>query len=257
MAQVLSYESLDRRIEVTVGRSHRSLPSHGNLTSGLAPEAGTKNRLDNFWSEEPQTVRDVAGVAVIVMVGTTPHDEDEIALELRREGLQVVTGPTGFVWRDAGLQPDEVQDADPRLLVNRLLGIVGRRLHGSLHATALTVGQPGSSEPAGSAGREAVLSFGKLTIDYSRREVVVEGQEIPLSKSEFGLLHLLAVQAGRVFTRREMVVRSKGAAYPVTERSIDVHIAAIRRKLGSARGHVQTVRGVGYRFHESPRLLSK
>jgi DNA-binding winged helix-turn-helix (wHTH) protein len=251
MAQVLAYDALDGRIE-PVDRVHRVAPPRVNVLNDRGPEGNALNRLDKWWSDEPKSAAGTTGFAVIVMVGTTPHDEDAIALELRREGLQVVASPAGAGRKDSVLQPGGLPDDDRRRLVNRLLGAVDRRLHGALHATAWTVDQPGSSG-VGSPG--SVLAFGRLSIDYARREVLVDSQEIPLSKSEFGLLYLLAVQAGRVFTRTELVARGKRTEYPVTERSIDVHIAAIRRKLGSARGHVQTVRGVGYRFHESPRSV--
>jgi len=250
MPKILAFDSLNRVPESAVGRTQSAVPPRGSLAVSLASELETADRLNDRWPDESQSAGDAAGCAVIVMVGTTPHDENEIALELRRHGLQVVVGPVGLGRRTPGAHFGGEPSTAARPLVNRLLGIVGRRFQGSLHATTLTVGQPDVGE---AGGPDAALSFGKLTIDYRRREVLVEGREIPLSKTEFGLLHLLALQAGRVFSRKEMVLRSKGAEYPVTERSIDVHVAAIRRKLGSAREHLQTVRGVGYRFNESPR----
>ena len=89
-----------------------------------------------------------------------------------------------------------------------------------------------------------------ITVHPGRREVVVRGQPIELTYSEFGLLYLLARRPGWVFTRGQIVDAVRGENYPVTERSVDVQVAGLRKKLGPAAQYIETVRGVGYRFRE-------
>lgn len=95
---------------------------------------------------------------------------------------------------------------------------------------------------------ERLLRFDELSIDIPRREVRVDGRLITLTKSEFDLLAVLADQPGIVFSRREIVLAYKGLDYPVDDRSIDVQMVNVRRKLGRAAKRLQTIRGVGYRF---------
>ncbi|RKX37869.1 MAG: DNA-binding response regulator, partial [Verrucomicrobia bacterium] len=68
--------------------------------------------------------------------------------------------------------------------------------------------------------------------------------------TEFKVLQLMASQPGRVFTRYQIVDAVHGDDYPVTDRSVDVQIVGLRKKLGDAGKFVETVRGIGYRFKE-------
>lgn len=96
------------------------------------------------------------------------------------------------------------------------------------------------------------LEFAEISIDPARREVWVEGSLIGLTKSEFDLLYVLAQRPGVVFSRRQIVLAYKGADYPVDDRSIDVQMFNLRRKIRSAGSVLQTIRGVGYRFAGKP-----
>jgi two-component system phosphate regulon response regulator PhoB len=71
-----------------------------------------------------------------------------------------------------------------------------------------------------------------------------------LTFTEFRLLQFLARKPGWAFSRTQIVDAVKGEDYPVTERSVDVQVAGLRKKLGEMGGYVETVRGVGYRFKE-------
>jgi two-component system alkaline phosphatase synthesis response regulator PhoP len=90
----------------------------------------------------------------------------------------------------------------------------------------------------------------EVEIHPGRREVRAGGEEVQLTNTEFRILHFLARRPGWVFTRYQIVDGIRGENYPVTERSIDVQIVALRRKLGGFGGLIETVRGVGYRFRE-------
>jgi two-component system phosphate regulon response regulator PhoB len=88
--------------------------------------------------------------------------------------------------------------------------------------------------------KENLITVHGITIDSSRHEVSCNGEEIPLSPTEFAILEHLA--------RTRIIDAVKGKDYPVTERSVDVQILGLRKKLGEAGEVIETVRGVGYRM---------
>ena len=97
--------------------------------------------------------------------------------------------------------------------------------------------------------RERIV-VGDVVIDAGRHELRVASKRVDLTASEFRLLHCLASQPGRVFTRDQLLNRVAGEGTFIDDRNIDVHVGAVRRKLGAHRHLVETVRGVGYRFHD-------
>jgi two-component system, OmpR family, alkaline phosphatase synthesis response regulator PhoP len=112
----------------------------------------------------------------------------------------------------------------------------------------------GSGSSAAEPDSRPVLSFGGLTIDEARHEVLIQGAPVSLTPREFTLLATLAGQPGRVFTRAQLLEQVWGAEY-YDDHVVDVHIANLRHKLGDDPGHptvVETVRGVGYRFATQP-----
>jgi DNA-binding response OmpR family regulator len=96
----------------------------------------------------------------------------------------------------------------------------------------------------------AVLRVGDLTINPSRHEVLVSGKRVELTATEFRILLFLSRRLGWVFSRDQIIRAVKGDDYPVTERSVDVQVVGLRKKLGKAGDSIETVRGVGYRFKE-------
>ncbi len=92
------------------------------------------------------------------------------------------------------------------------------------------------------------ISLGSISIHPGRFEVSVDGEPVPMTRTEFRLLSFLASRPGWVFTRGQIVRAVHGDDYPVTGRSVDVQVAAVRRKLGIAGDLLQTVRGVGYKM---------
>ncbi|QBG47230.1 response regulator transcription factor [Verrucomicrobia bacterium S94] len=97
---------------------------------------------------------------------------------------------------------------------------------------------------------EELINVHNITVDIGRHKVEVEGQDVALTFTEFKVLQLLAQQPGRVFTRYQIVDAVHGEDYPVTDRSVDVQIVGLRKKLGVAGKYIETVRGIGYRFKE-------
>jgi len=96
----------------------------------------------------------------------------------------------------------------------------------------------------------AVVQTDELILDAGRRKVSVRGKEVDLSFTEFQILLFLSRRPGWVFTRSQIVDAVRGDNYPVTDRSVDVQIVGLRKKLGGCGSYIETVRGVGYRFKE-------
>ena len=117
----------------------------------------------------------------------------------------------------------------PRVLLARIKSVLRRRKAEAVDANA-------------------TLKFEGLTINPLRREVHVDSELIDLTNTEFKLLHFLGRQPGVVFTRYQIVDGVHGDDYPVTDRSIDVQVVGLRKKLGECGIYIETVRGVGYRF---------
>ncbi|MGK5092565.1 response regulator transcription factor [Deltaproteobacteria bacterium TL4] len=89
-----------------------------------------------------------------------------------------------------------------------------------------------------------------LTIHPDRHEVRIHNSPIELTFMEFGILQVLAQRKGRVVTRYQMVEAIRGDDYSVTDRSIDVHMVQLRKKIGDLSEYIETVRGIGYRLKE-------
>jgi len=97
---------------------------------------------------------------------------------------------------------------------------------------------------------EEKVHIGELDIDPHRYLVRLNGEQLDLTSTEFKILYFMAKRPGWVFTRNQLIDASRGDDYVVTDRSVDVHIVGIRKKLGEFGDYIQTVRGIGYRFME-------
>jgi DNA-binding response OmpR family regulator len=102
---------------------------------------------------------------------------------------------------------------------------------------------------AAAEGEDEVESQGVM-VDRRRHRATAHGRPLQLTRSEFRLLDTLIRQPGRVFQRSELIDAALGEDTMVLERTIDVHIRALRRKLGASADVIETVRGVGYRFRD-------
>ena len=95
------------------------------------------------------------------------------------------------------------------------------------------------------------IRHGDLVIDLSGHEVSYRGQRVSLTATEFRILEFLATRPGRVFCRDEIIDAALGNDTAVFDRTVDVHITAIRRKLGAGADQIETVRGFGYKFRHA------
>jgi two-component system phosphate regulon response regulator PhoB len=149
-----------------------------------------------------------------------------LMLTARGEEADVVAG------LEAGADDYVAKPFSPKVLAARVRSVLRRR-----------------AEAPGVEGD--VLRVRDLVIHPGRHAVLAGDRPIDLTATEFRLLHFLARRPGWVFTRDQIVQAVRGDGYPVTERSVDVQIYGLRRKLGGADDYVETVRGVGYRFKDA------
>lgn len=102
-----------------------------------------------------------------------------------------------------------------------------------------------------SPDQREVIHCGALTIDQARFEATYDGEVLPLTRIELSLLRFMAQRPDRALSRQEIIDHVLGKSALITDRNVDVHVASIRKKLGPGHEHIQTVRGVGYRFERS------
>ncbi len=151
-----------------------------------------------------------------------------IMLTARGEEADIVSG------LELGADDYVTKPFSPKVLAARVRAVLRRR----------------AASAAGPTDQGEVLRFAGLVIHPGRHEVIVDGEIAPLSSTEFKILHFLARRPSWVFSRRQIVQGAHGEDHPVLDRSIDVQIASLRRKLGEHGRCVETVRGVGYKFTE-------
>lgn len=104
--------------------------------------------------------------------------------------------------------------------------------------------------PAGDS--QKVARFGDLVIDSVKHEVLLSGAPVKLTVTEFKLLRHLVLNRGRAFTRNELLNAVLGQDAFIIDRNVDVHVATLRKKLGEYGHHILTIRGLGYKFRETP-----
>src|SRR6266487_3765169 len=148
-----------------------------------------------------------------------------VMLTARSEDADVVAG------LELGADDYLTKPFSPRVLLARIKAVL-RRQH---------------TEPV---AEDAVIHHHGLMLHPGRHEVLAQGQPVLLTPTEFRVLHLLGRRPGWVFTRNQIIAAAQGEDVSVTERSVDVHIVSLRRKLGPVGDAIETIRGVGYRVQE-------
>ena len=146
-----------------------------------------------------------------------------IMLTARSEAIDEVTG------LEVGADDYVTKPFSPRVLLARIRAVLRR----------------GSGE---GAPVDVLLRRGPIEIDRARHIVRIDDEAVDLTLTEFRVLEALMRRPGVVFTRYQIVDAVRGEDYPVTDRSVDVQIVGLRKKLGQWSHLIETVRGVGYRF---------
>jgi len=135
---------------------------------------------------------------------------------------------------DLGADDYITKPFSPKILVSRIKAALRRK--------------EGLSEEGNGAKKNSPLTIHGITIDPNRYEVVVGDEAIPLTVTEFSILELLARRPGWVFNRQQIIDGVRGYDYVITPRAVDVQVFGLRKKLGEAGRHIETVRGIGYRM---------
>jgi two-component system phosphate regulon response regulator PhoB len=149
-----------------------------------------------------------------------------VMLTARGEEADIVAG------LELGADDYVTKPFSPRVLVARLRSVLRRHAEGPV------------------AGLDQPVEHRGVVVNPGRHEVLVDDTPVALTATELRLLHVLVRRPGWVFTRDQLISAVHGDDYPVTDRSIDVQVVGLRRKLGDAGALLETVRGVGYRFRE-------
>jgi len=160
-------------------------------------------------------LRAVSSVPVLMLTARTAEDD-------RIRGLE--TGADDYV----------AKPFSPREVVARVQALLRRS----------------AAAPGGARATRPPTTVGELEVDHFKREVRVAGALVALTPTEFRLIEALITHPGRTFTREELVARAFGPDYDGLDRTVDVHITNLRRKLNAGSGHsiIQTVHGIGYRL---------
>ncbi len=177
--------------------------------------------------------RNLHPVAIVLDVGIPTIDGTEVCRMLRADGdwtpILFVTARDDEIDRVLGLEmgADDylTKPFSPRELVARVKTVLRR---GAAHGTD-----------------EQLLVLGDVVVDPARRKVSAAGQPVELTATEFDLLAFLCRRPGRVFPREQLLSEVWGYASAAGTRTVDVHVAQVRAKLGAA-SPIRTVRGVGY-----------
>jgi two-component system phosphate regulon response regulator PhoB len=149
-----------------------------------------------------------------------------LMLTAKGEESDVVTG------LELGADDYVTKPFSPRILIARTRAIMRRGSRETIDETA-------------------VIRVHDIEIHPGRRTVTLQGEPVTLTYTEFQVLSILARRPGWVFTRSQIVDMVRGDDYPVTDRSVDVQIVGLRKKLGRFGDTIETVRGVGYRLKDT------
>lgn len=164
-------------------------------------------------------------VTKILKNDSRTRDIPIVMLTAKGEEADIVTG------LELGADDYITKPFSPRVLVARVRAVLRRKVKEYKEETP-------------------VLRIHDIVIHPGRHEVLVNDKPVQLTLTEFGILNYLARRPGWVFTRSQIMDAVKGEDYFVTDRSVDVQIVGLRKKLCNAGKYIETVRGVGYRFRE-------
>jgi DNA-binding response OmpR family regulator len=213
----------------------------------------------------------------ILLVEDEPRTRETIALYLQREGYDVATADDGVTALDAAreMEPHLVvldlmlprmdglevcrhlrETGDPAIIMVTARSTEEDKLTGLDLGADDYVTKPFSPRELMAriravlrrAAEDDVVEAGPIAVDRVKREVRVSGESIVVTPTEFRLLDALTRSAGRTFTRQELVTRALGEEYDGLDRTVDVHVMNLRKKLGEAGKAIVTVFGVGYRL---------
>lgn len=198
----------------------------------VAMEADGNKALQKLKSKKPDLVvldlmlpgRDGLSICREIRSDEDLKSMPVIMLTAKSEEVDIVTG------LEVGADDYITKPFSPRVLIARIRAALRREVSTD-------------KEPS-----VKLIRRGDIEIDADRHQVLVGGTPVELTFTEFRLLQFLAQRPGIVFSRYQIVDAVKGEDYPVTDRSVDVQVVGLRKKLSGCSDYIETVRGVGYRF---------
>ena len=161
------------------------------------------------------------------------RDVPLIMCTARGEEADIVTG------LELGADDYVVKPYSPRVLAARIRAGLRRK-------------ETLAAKEDGSLQTEKVLTAGRLTLDIEKHSCFLGDEPLDLFATEFAILAHFMANPDIVFSRQKLITAVRGPDYPVTDRSVDVQILGLRKKLGKAEDMIETIRGVGYRFSIDP-----
>ncbi|MGV1098375.1 response regulator [Thiovibrio sp. JS02] len=172
----------------------------------------------------------VSGLEVCKAVRKDPQSKATpiIMLTAKSEENDIAAG------LDLGADDYITKPFSPKILISRIKAALRRK--------------EGISEEESGGKKEGPLKVHGIVIDPKRYEVLVNGEPITLTVTEFSILELLARRPGWVFSRQQIIDGVRGYDYVITPRAVDVQVFGLRKKLGQAGDCIETVRGIGYRM---------
>jgi two-component system phosphate regulon response regulator PhoB len=164
------------------------------------------------------------GLKVLKKIKESEHDVPVIMTTAKGEEADIITG------LELGADDYVVKPYSPKVLIARIRAALRRQ------------------EEQGERGNLTAWRQGRIRLDAARHEVFVDDTRLDLFATEFALLQHFISHPDIVFSRNQIIAAIRGPDYPVTDRSVDVQILGLRKKLGEAGDLIETIRGVGYRF---------
>lgn len=176
----------------------------------------------------------MSGIEVCTAIRKVESTRDKslpiIMLTAKGEEEDVVAG------LECGADDYITKPFSPKVLIARIKAVVKRAV---------------ANNRESSDARSGLVAVDGLEIDKRRHEVKLDGVEVLLTTTEFGILSLLAEKPGWVFTRQQIIDSVRGYDFLITPRAIDVQIFGLRKKMGDCGKKIETVRGIGYRYKSS------
>jgi phosphate transport system protein len=246
----------DLRYVIAVLKINNDLERIGDLAANIAEQAKSLAGFDK--TESPPRLAEMGRMTCSMLrrsLESLVNLDSSLARKVCAEddGVDAIHRET-YAWVEKAIarHPDQLGQIIQFLSISRYLERVADHAtniaEDAIYTADGQIARHGRMKPPETA--EDTIAIHDLAIHLGRREALLKGQPVRLAFLEFSILRLLAGRPGWVFSRHQIIDSIRGEGYPVTDRSVDVQIAGLRRKLGEKADYIETVRGSGYCFRE-------
>ena len=246
----------DLRYVIAVLKINNDLERIGDLAANIAEQAKSLAGFDN--TDPPPRLAEMGRMACSMLrrsLESLVNHDPALARKVCGEDDSVdAIHRDMYAWVEKAVarRPDQLGRIIQFLSISRYLERVADHAtniaEDAIYTTEGQIARHGRMKPPENS--EDTITIHDLTIHLGRREARLRGQPLPLAFLEFSILRLLASRPGWVFSRHQIINSIRGEGYPVTDRSVDVQITGLRRKLRKDADCIETIRGSGYRFRE-------